>query len=118
VGYYLQPRSKHGHVPVGYGLKLEGENLVLRKPVELKALAAAKAMDVKVPTRMQVTFQDSSKTVIERENDRFRQSFLDEFSWAEKIVIKRFMGGEVKTFKGMGKLDGSRPAAYDFFLVD
>lgn len=118
VGYFLQPLAKHGQVPVGYGLRLENDTLKLRRPASLKVASAAKSLEVKVPTRLEIAFQDNSTAVLERGGDRYRQSLLEEFNWGEKVVIKRFMGGEVKTFKGVGKLDATRPAGYDFFIVD
>jgi hypothetical protein len=34
------------------------------------------------------------------------------------MAIRRFMGGEVLTFKGSGTLNGSQPMGYSFFSVD
>ena len=34
------------------------------------------------------------------------------------MAIKSFMGGEIVTFKGLGKLNGSQPMAYNYFYVE
>jgi hypothetical protein len=116
VGYFLQPNS--GTLPVGYGLKEENGSLRLMKPSALKTLTTARSLDVTVPSTLEIDFKDSTKTVLKRDDERYRLSFLWEFNWLEKRAIRAVMGGEVKTFKGMGTLDSSQHVGYDFFVVD
>jgi hypothetical protein len=118
AGYFLDPASKYERQPVGYGLKTLNGQLVLRKPESLKALSASNAMGSKVATALEVSFQDGSKTVLNRSEDRLQQSVLHEFSGFSKMAIKSFMGGEILTFRGLGTISGTRPMAYDFFTVE
>lgn len=118
VGYFLDPDRRYGSVPVGYGLRLQNGAVTLLKPASLKVAAAGKAMGVKVPTRLEITFKDSSKSVLERRQDRLQQSYLHEFSGLSKMAVKRFMGGEILTFKGLGTNRGAQLIAYNFFIVD
>jgi hypothetical protein len=119
AGYFLQPLPKFGSQPIGYGLRQDSGGVELLKPASLKVLSASKALGLAIPTRLEVQFQDGSKCTLNRgETDRYRVSLLSEFNWLEKRAIRGVMGGEVKTFKGMGTLNGSRPVGYDFFLVD
>lgn len=117
AGYFLDPVSRFGSKPVGYGLRQQGEGFRLLKPRSLEAASTGKAMGVKVPTRLEITFQDSTKAVLDRQEDRLQQSYLHEFSGASKWAIKRFMGGEILTFKGLGTLN-AQPMAYNYFVVD
>lgn len=117
VGNFLQPREKYGTTPIGYGLSVLQGAVTLRKPSAIKVLANEKSLGLKVPTRLEIDFLDGSRAELQRGQDRFHQSFLEEFNWLEKTAVKAFLGGEVKTFKGMGTLAG-QPAAYDFFIVD
>lgn len=118
VGYFLDPDPRHGSSPVGYGLRQQDGGLVLLKPTTLTVLATQKALEVKVATQVEIAFADGSKALLARSRDRHRQSVLHEFSGFTKMAIKRFMGGEIMTFKGMGTLNGTAPTAYDFFVVD
>jgi hypothetical protein len=118
VGYFLDPDARFGNLPVGYGLRQDAGGLVLLKPTALSVLSAGKALEVKVATKVEIAFADGSKALIERSQDRHRQSVLHEFSGITKMAIKNFMGGEILTFKGMGTLNGAAPTAYDFFVVD
>jgi predicted secreted hydrolase len=118
VGYYLVPESKYGSEPVGYGLREQGGAMALLKPASLKAVSSGKAMGVKVPTKLEITFQDGSKSVLDRGSDRLAQSTLHEFSGLTKMAIKGFLGGEIFTFKGLGTLNASKAVGYNYFVVD
>lgn len=118
VGYYLVPDSRYGSAPVGYGLRGTGGTMALLKPTALTVLASNKGLNVKVATRLEIAFADGSKSLLERKEDRHQRSVLHEFSGFTKMAIRRFMGGEILTFKGMGTLNGSTPTAYNFFVVD
>lgn len=117
VGYFLDPDREYGSAPLGYGLRRQGGTFTLLKPSALVAPAKGKALGVQVPTRLEVTFADGTKSALERKSDRLQQSYLHEFSGIAKMAIKRFMGGEIMAFKGMGSLNGA-PAGYNFFVVD
>lgn len=116
TGYYMQPVS--GTLPIGYGLKEEGGTTKLLKPARLTALGSTELLDMPVPTPLQIDLQDGTKNILKREDNRYRISFLAEFNWLEKRAIRAVMGGEVKTFKGVGKLDDAQRVSYDFFMVD
>jgi hypothetical protein len=118
AGYFLDPASRFEKRPVGYGLKSLNGELVLRRPETLKVLSASKAMGAKVATAVEIGFQDGSKTVLNRGEDRMQQSVLHEFSGFTKMAIKSFMGGEILTFRGVGTIAGARPMAYNFFTVE
>jgi predicted secreted hydrolase len=118
VGYYLLPDSKYGTSPVGYGLREQGGVMALLKPTGLKAVASGKSMGVKVPTKLEITFQDGSKSVVDRGSDRLAQSTLHEFSGFTRMAIKGFLGGEIFTFKGLGTLNASKSVGYNYFVVD
>lgn len=117
VGYFLDPDRDYGNVPVGYGLRYKAGVPSLLKPLGMTAPSAAKAKGINVPTRLEITFADSTKSVVERNSDRLQQSVLHEFSGLTKKFIKNFMGGEIFAFKGTGTLNGG-PAGYNFFIVD
>lgn len=118
TGYILNPVSKYHRQPVGYGLRVVNGNLVLRKPTALKALASAKAAGMKIPTSLEITYQDGGKSVLGRTGDRLQQSILHEFSGFTKMAVKTFMGGEIFTFRGLGTLNGNQATAYNFFAVE
>jgi hypothetical protein len=119
AGYFLDPAPKFERQPVGYGLKLVNGELALRKPAALKVISAAKSVGgSKVPTSLEIAFQDGSKTVLNRSEDRLQQSVLHEFSGFSKMAIKSFMGGEIFTFRGLGTIAGGRPMAYSYFVVE
>jgi hypothetical protein len=119
AGYFMDPAAKFERQPVGYGLKLVNGELTLRKPAALKAISTSKAMGgAKVPTALEITFQDGSRTVLNRSEDRLQQSVLHEFSGFSKMAIKSFMGGEIITFRGLGTIAGARPMAYNYFQVE
>jgi hypothetical protein len=118
AGYFLDPDSKYERQPVGYGLKQVNGELVLRKPSALKVISASKSMGSKVPTALEIAFQDGSKVELDRSEDRLQQSVLHEFSGFSKMAIKSFMGGEILTFRGLGTLAGGRAMAYNFFTVE
>jgi hypothetical protein len=117
AGYVLDPVSRYGASPVGYGLRQKDAGFGLLKPASLTTASAGKAMGVKVPTRLEIAYHDGSKAVLDRREDRLQQSYLHEFSGASKWAIKRFMGGEILTFKGLGTLN-AQPMAYNYFVVD
>jgi len=118
AGYFLDPASKFERQPVGYGLKMVNGEMTLRKPTALKVVSASKAMGSRVATALEVSFQDGSKTVLNRSEDRLQQSVLHEFSGFSKMAIKSFMGGEILTFRGLGTISGARPMAYNYFTVE
>lgn len=118
VGYVLDPDSKYGNHPVGYGLREQGGALTLLKPASLAAPGEGKAMGVRVATRLEIGWKDGTKALLERKQDRLQQSVLHEFGYVAKKAIKAYMGGEILTFRGQGTLNGSQPAAYNFFIVD
>ena len=80
AGYFLDPTSRFGSKPVGYGLRQAEGGFTLLKPASMSVASSGKAMGVKVPTRLEITFQDGSKTVLDRREDRLQQSYLHEFS--------------------------------------
>jgi hypothetical protein len=118
AAYLLDPDSEYGSAPLGYGLRMEDGALTLLKPASLAVPSANKAMGIKVSTKLEITWQDGSKSVVERSVDRQQQSYLHEFSGITKMAIKRFMGGEILGFKGNGTLNGSQPVFYNYFIVD
>jgi len=118
VGYVLTPDSKFEGGPAGYGLRYSGGEAALLKPAAIKVLSHARALKSNVPTNLEIAFQDGTAAALRREKDVLQQSTLHEFSGFTRKMIKSFMGGEVLTFKGMGKLNGERPMAYNFFTVD
>jgi hypothetical protein len=118
TGYVMDPVGKFEKQPVGYGLRQEGAELILLKPVTLKVVSSSKALGARVPTQLEIHYRDGSKTVLQRSEDRLQQSTLHEFSGFTKMAIKRFMGGEILTYKGLGTLNGSQPMAYNYFTVD
>ena len=80
AGYFLDPISRFGSKPVGYGLRQVEGGFTLLKPASLSAASSGKAMGVKVPTRLEIAFQDGTKAVLDRREDRLQQSYLHEFS--------------------------------------
>jgi hypothetical protein len=118
VGYLLNPVSRYESKPIGYGLRESPTGLVLLKPSTLKSVTMSKPLGVKVPSVLEIQYQDESKAVLNRGEDRLQQSTLHEFSGFSKTLIKNFMGGEIYTFKGMGKLNGSQTMSYNFFALD
>ncbi len=118
VGYVMDPVNKYSQAPVGYGLRNVDGNLTLLKPSSLKVVSYNKAMDAHVATVLEINYQDGRKTVLNRGEDRQQQSTLNEFSGFTKMAIKSFMGGEIMTFKGLGKINGSQPMAYNYFYVE
>lgn len=118
VGYLMDPDSKYGKQPIGYGLRQQGGSVTLLKPRSMSALSATRALGVRIPGRLEITYADGSKTLLDRGADRLAQSTLHEFSGTEKFFIRRFMGGEIMTFRGMGTLNASTPVAYNYFIVD
>lgn len=118
IGYLLDPDSDHGSAPFGYGLKMKDGALALLKPASMTAPTSSKAMGVKIAKRLEITWQDGGKSVVERTQDRHQQSYLHEFSGFTKMAIKRFMGGEILGFKGNGTLGGSQPIFFNYFVVD
>jgi hypothetical protein len=118
AGYVMAPVERYNPQPVGYGLRYAAGNFTLLKPASLKVIAAGKAMGVRIPTMLEIQYQDGSKAVLQRGEDRLQQSTLHEFSGFAKMAIKSFMGGEIVTFKGLGTLNGSQPMAYNYFSVE
>lgn len=118
VGYFLTPVSQFGSQPIGFGLRQSDAGMTLLKPASLKIVSSAKALGVKVPTLLEIRYQDESKAALSRKDDRFQQSTLHEFSGFTKMAIKNFMGGEVFTFKGFGNLNGTRSIGYNYFTVE
>jgi hypothetical protein len=117
-GYLLAPVGRFDPQPVGYGLRFAGGSCTLLKPGSLKVAASAKAMGARIPTLLEIQYQDGSKALLQRGEDRLQQSTLHEFSGFAKMAIKSFMGGEILTFKGLGTLNGSQPMAYNYFSVE
>lgn len=118
AAYVLAPVGKFDKQPIGYGLRQSGGNLILLKPTGLTVSANTKAMGVRVPTLLDIQYQDGSKSTLRRGEDRLQQSTLHEFGGFAKMAIKSFMGGEIMTFKGLGTLNASQPMAYNYFIVD
>jgi hypothetical protein len=118
VGYYLDPIGKYNQQPVGYGLRQSDGGLSLLKPSALKVISSNKCLGARVPTQLEIPFQDGGKSVLTRGEDRLAQSTLHEFSGFSKMAIKSFMGGEILTFKGIGTLNGGQPILYNYFSVE
>lgn len=118
VGYVMHPVSKYDQKPVGYGLRGAGSALTLLKPAAIKTVSSSRALNSRVATALEIDYQEGGKSVLNRDQDRLQQSTLHEFSGFSKMAIKSFMGGEVVTFKGLGKLNGSQPMAYNYFYVE
>ncbi|MDB5103399.1 MAG: hypothetical protein JWP91_1088 [Fibrobacteres bacterium] len=118
TGYLMDPAGKFERIPVGYGLRNTGGTMTLLKPAAMKVVSANRALGARVATVLEIQYQDGSKSTVRRSEDRFQQSTLHEFSGFSKIAIKGFMGGEILTFKGLGKLNGSQSVAYNYFSVE
>ncbi|HKP96091.1 MAG TPA: hypothetical protein VJ385_10070 [Fibrobacteria bacterium] len=117
-GYVMAPVARFDKQPVGYGLRLVNGELVLLKPASLKVVSQSRSMGARIPTVLEIHFQDGMKSALQRGEDRLQQSTLHEFSGFSKMAIKSFMGGEILTFKGLGTLNGTQPMAYNFFSVE
>ncbi|MDQ3002133.1 MAG: hypothetical protein M3Y08_12850 [Fibrobacterota bacterium] len=117
VGYFMEPVSRFQKQTIGYGLRQTEGGLTLLKPTGLKVAAYSKAMGVRIPSVLEIHFQAGGKSVLHRGQDRLQQSTLHEFSGFTKMAIKNFMGGEILTFKGLGRLNDSLPMAYNYFSV-
>ncbi len=118
VGYIMNPTSRFESKPVGYGLRQSPTGLVLLKPATLRALSINRPLGIRIPSLLEICYQDGTKSVLQRSEDRLQESTLHEFSGFTKMAIKNFMGGEIYTFKGMGSVNGNQPMAYSFFSVD
>lgn len=118
VGYFMDPVSRFGNQPIGYGLREIGGGLTLLKPSGMKVVSRSKSLGARVPKVLEIKFQDDLKTTVRRGADRMQQSTLHEFGGFAKMAIKTYMGGEVLTFKGLGTLNAGQPMAYNFFSVD
>ncbi len=118
AGYYLQADGDYGHQILGYGLQEKGGVFSLLKPSSMQILNQSKALGVKVPTQLQFQFDNGSKTLLERSQDKLQRSTLDEFSGFTKMAVKSYMGGEVFNFVGNGKLNTNQTMNYYFFTID
>jgi hypothetical protein len=118
VGYVMNPVGRFDQKPIGYGLRKVGDTYTLLKPASLKTVSAGRAMNSRVATVLEIAYDSAGNSVLNRSEDRLQQSTLHEFSGFTKMAIKSFMGGEIVTFKGLGKLNGSQPMAYNYFYVE
>jgi len=118
VGQYFEASDDYNREIFGYGIREEGGSRRLLRPQSLNILATSKDMGVRVPTRLTLTFTDASPLQFERTKDRAQASTLREFGLATRLFLRQFLGGEVLTFSGIGKVGGQGGAAYRVFVVD
>ncbi len=118
VGYYLSAASQYGGGAFGYGLREDGGRFALLEPSDYRILDESKGGKASVATRLQINYRDQESSLLEQISPKQRLSVLNEFSGLTRYAIKKYMGGEIITFKGMGKLNTSRPMLYHYFVVD
>jgi hypothetical protein len=71
-----------------------------------------------IPNRILLGDAMGRKRVLERSANLQKISLLREVGGIKKFIAKKFAGGDVIMFRGVGTIDASRPMVYDFFVVD
>ncbi len=118
VGYYLSGSSDYKGAVFGYGLRKMGEKFELLQPSEYRILDEKKIRGASVATRLEISYLGQAPALLEQVSHKQRLSVLNEFSGLTKFAVKKFMGGEIISYKGLGKLNTSRPMLYNYFVVD
>lgn len=118
VGQYFETLGEFKHRVIGYGLRGQGETRQLLKPESMQILTTSRAMKMNVPSKVQMNFAQASASEFIRTGDKVQGSTLEEFSSLVRYTLKKLMGGEVFTFRGVGQVAGRPGAAYSLFVVD
>lgn len=118
VGLFLQPTRKFEAEVIGYGVFNMGAGRALYKPVEMSIVEIGAVDGDDVPSRIILADGEGRQRVVQRSLNRQKLSLLREVGGLKKFIAKKIAGGDVLMFRGVGTLDGNRPMAYDFFVVD
>jgi hypothetical protein len=119
VGQFFETRGEFKHRIIGYGLRGSGEGRILLKPESLKVAATSRDLKMKVPSKVSLTVMNQAAPLeFERKADKVQGSTLEEFGIGTRYLLKKLMGGEVYTFRGVGTLAGRSGAAYSLFVVE
>lgn len=117
IGYYLVPKKKSRADVIGLSLIRENSPTILEKPKQITVLDSDRIGGRSVPRYVEVVFDSGNRSVFNRQEDYQHVSFLEEIGGIRRRLVRSFLGGEVIEYVGTGKMDGSIPINYNFFLV-
>ena len=112
-GYYFQ----RGTSVFGYGIREEKGRMILLNPVGVSVVSRSTWGGTSLPRQIDIAFDGKPGVTLLRTEDRQRTSFMQELGSLERFGAKVFLGGELMGFRGLGLVDGTKPAVYSFTVV-
>lgn len=117
VGSFLLSSERYGAAVAGYGLKKHGAVAKLLTPQSLTVLSGSKIDGVRVAETIEVLYSSDRVLRIDRIGVDQRLSVFRELSGFVKTLARIFVGGELIYYRAPGKLDQTKDAHLNYFVV-
>ncbi len=119
IGYFLLPKETREHTDiVGYSLKKQPDGVKLKKPSTIRLSDNTDFKGGRVPENLSVDFNPSGSSSVTVKEGFERLSFLSEVSGLRKRIARRYLGGEIIEYRGVGQLDDGNRAYLNYFQVE
>jgi len=112
-GYFFDDGSS----VFGYGLREDGGHWTLLRPKGIKTLDQGSLMNLDLPKRLEIVFDKTASTRLQRREDRQQTSALQELSKMERFAARMFLGGQIYGLRGTAWVDDSLPAIYSITRI-
>ena len=115
-----KPRTKKDYDVrvVGFGLDRKDDVVSLFQPTDIEVLSRSTVGGKEIAERLLISGVDSTFTRLTRVENRQKLSLLREIGGLRRFFAKRFAGGDVIMFRGLGTVNDATPMYYDYFIVD
>lgn len=103
---------------LGYGIDYNNGKATLLKPAEIKDLSKGKVRGVQFSEASKLRFEngDTVEVTVDKVLDDY--SILDELGGIQKFFAKKYLGGQVIEFNGMGHAASSDSMIFNYFIID
>jgi hypothetical protein len=109
VGYVLDPSQRYAANLIGYGLESSGGKVLFRRAVATRIFDQGRSpTGLVVPVRMELLFSKGNPLILERTSVQQELSVLSDLKGISKAIVRRYLGGEIIRFRGLGTLQGEQ----------
>lgn len=117
-GFFMVPKD-HPNEAVGYAYFYDGKNLTLKNPLNIVVLDRQEIKGQKIPSLISVNYEDGSNENFHFDEIEERISMLDELSGFKRMLVKRFLGGEILFYRGQAKIGNTdNRVFFNISLID
>jgi hypothetical protein len=110
--------SKDGEQPIGYGLEYIEGKAHLRVPQRIEILETGQVRGIAFGRKVRFHFKDRDPLTVTAYRKIHDYSILDELGGLQKFFAKKYLGGEVIEFNGVGSSsDYEENVIYNYFVI-